>query len=154
MGGLENSIWSPPNASPTPAGSDHTVSRAFTLLGVVLAYLPIPVVVIVLVRLALDLVSIVESAQGDPVPVANEMSRRLMPAVVSIIVGLLGYLVAILAAGLGEFRPRWFYWALIVASAVYFFVFPVGTVLAVCAAIVLWRKRSEFAGRDSIATSG
>lgn len=121
-----------------------TFSRVFAGIGTILAYAPLPFFFIVIFSLIVDAESILAQADGDPRIVAGEISQRLVPVVLLLVVGLFGLLISLCTAGFGRYRAKWFFVASVAASVFYFLAFPVGTVLAIVFAIVLWIKRKEF----------
>ena len=92
----------------------------------------------------LDADRIVDEAQGDPSIVSGHISQALVPVVLSIVVGMAGFLTAICATGFGSYRARWYFWAMVVIAVIYCPVVPPGTLLAIACGTVLYRNYSEF----------
>ncbi len=138
-------IWSSPEASAAEPDL-NAVSRVFAVIGSTVALLPVPMLAYTAVSLLLNYRSMVDTAEGDPQLMSGLLSEQLVPLVLSLLVGLGGFLIAICAAGFGGYKTRWFFWALIASALIYLVAFPVGTVLSLVAAVVVFRNRTRFLG--------
>ena len=127
-----------------PQSASETLCKFFSIAGVVVAILPVPFFLVALFTVFLDADRIVDEAQGDPSIVSGHISQALVPVVLSVVIGMAGFLVAICAAGLGSYRARWFFWAMVVVAVIYSPAVPAGTLLAVVCGTVLYRKYTEF----------
>ncbi|MEM1176193.1 MAG: hypothetical protein AAGI27_15450 [Pseudomonadota bacterium] len=140
----ETDIGSAPDESGAPVSVNDSTSKVFAVLGCSLALLPLPILFYVVLNLLLDYQAIVTTAEGDPRMLAGILSQRLVPLVLSLLIGLLGFLVAICAAGFGRYKSRWFFWALLVSALIYLFAFPVGTLMSLAAAFIAFRNKPAF----------
>ncbi len=120
------------------------MARFFSVVGVVLAFAPVPVWIYTLMSVAPTFDELVELESGDPEVVAGKISQRLVLAILVSFAGYFGFLSAILTAGFGRYHPAWLFWSLVVLSVLYLISVPIGTVLAIACGAVLFIKRREF----------
>ena len=141
----EHNVYAPPDKPVSQSQSaSQTLSKFFSIAGVAVAILPVPFFLVAIFTMLLDADRILDEAQGDPSIVSGHISQALVPVVVSVVVGMAGFLAAICAAGLGSYRARWFFWAMVVVAVIYTPAVPLGTLLAIVCGTVLYRKYTEF----------
>ena len=109
-----------------------------------MAILPVPLFLVAMFNVLLDTDRIVNEAQGDPSIVSGHISQALVSVVLSVVVGMAGFVAAICATGFGSYRARWLFWAMVVVAVIYSPAVPPGTLLAVICGTVLYRKYTEF----------
>lgn len=130
------------------------ISKPVSIVALVVAALPLPMFLYVLLFLLIDSAELLAEAQGDPKIVAGQVSQRLVPVVLSLVFGLVAFLVGTCSIAFGTYRAPWFIWALLVVAIIYSLAFPVGTVLALICGLVLFLKRAEiFPDRNSADSS-
>ena len=141
----DQKFYAPPVASTSqPKSAAQTLLAFFSIAGVVVALLPLPLFLVAISTVLLDANQIVDEAQGDPSIVSGHISQALAPVVLSIVVGMVGFLTAIFATAFGSYRARWYFWAMVVVAVIYCPAVPPGTLLAIACGTVLYRKYSEF----------
>ena len=80
----------------------------------------------------------------DPV-LSSSIGNALTATAIGIAIGIVGVILVCIAVVACRFTPPWLLRALVVASLLWLIIFPVGTIAAAIALVVLARNRHIFA---------
>lgn len=69
---------------------------------------------------------------GDAEALANDISFALITTAIGLFIGLIGFVLMLIALFVFKYKAKWFLWLLSILSVLLIFRFPVGTIIGIC----------------------
>jgi len=129
-----------------PVAPASSPGRVFAAVGSVCLFAPLFGVSITVASMIRSFDEMPHSAPTtDPATLSRSVGDALVATAIGFGVSVLGICLVCIAIFAFRFTPRWLWNALMAGSILWLFAFPIGTVIAVIAIIILVRQRHVFA---------
>ena len=129
-----------------PTAPASSLSRFLAVIGSLCLFAPLVGISITVISMVRSFAEMSQSAPAtDPSIVSRSVGDALVATAIGFGISVLGICLVCIAIFAFRFTPPWLRSTLIAASLLWLIAFPVGTVIAVIAIVILVRKHHVFA---------
>lgn len=86
--------------------------------------------------------------EGSPEALANDIGVHLISTTVGLFLGILGFVLILIALFGSKYRAPWFFGVLCALSVLWMIGFPIGTIAGIALLVYLIKHKSEFKKND------